>query len=173
MLNKGPGRICCSCRQLNACMLFEQCTCCKLQCRLPNGKPQGVRGDIMQWAFEYTLGGVHAAGREMPLGEAPPKAGLCTVLFNPFYKFIFIKNTKVAGTSVFTHFGGDCNPEPSLDAQVRNVCKSGVIAALANLPWTAQPIDAHQTSRLCTSGDQFVLLLPYRLTSYAYGRQLT
>lgn len=74
----------------------------------------------MKWSWEYTV------GRSDPSADAaridialPPKAGMCTVLFNPFYKLIFIKNTKVAGTSVFLNFGGGCKETPTLaDAQV-------------------------------------------------------
>ena len=44
----------------------------------------------------------------MHAGESPPKAGICTLLFNPMYKFIVVMNTKVAGTSLFLKFGGFC-----------------------------------------------------------------
>lgn len=63
---------------------------------------------VWNWAWEQTLGQSDGSVGVLPLGESPPKAALCTVLFNPVYKFILIKNTKVAGTSVFLKFGQLC-----------------------------------------------------------------
>ena len=54
------------------------------------------------------------------LGVLPPKAALCTVLFNPYYKVAFVKNTKVGGSSMVSGLGGHCNPDASLqDLAVR------------------------------------------------------
>jgi hypothetical protein len=87
-----------------------------IPCRLLSGKPDGARGDILRWSWDFTLGREDPDTGDVLLEtDQPPKAGLCTVLFNPIYKFIFIKNTKVAGTSVFLNFGGECMEPPTLE----------------------------------------------------------
>ena len=78
---------------------------------MPRGDPEGpngVRQPIFAWAWRHVLGEPDGSPAQLPLGEAPPKAGVCVVLFNPIYKMIFVKNTKVAGTSVLLSFGGLC-----------------------------------------------------------------
>ena len=61
----------------------------------------------------------------MHAGESPPKAGICTLLFNPTYKFIVVKNTKVAGTSLFLKFGGFC--PPGITPEKAKVCCSTLL----------------------------------------------
>ncbi|GMH44096.1 hypothetical protein BSKO_12030 [Bryopsis sp. KO-2023] len=39
----------------------------------------------------------------------PPLSSSCTALVNEAYKFIFVKNPKTAGTSIFLFFGGLCS----------------------------------------------------------------
>ena len=77
---------------------------------------------VWNWAWEQTLGREDGRVAVLPLGVAPPKAALCTVLFNPVYKMIFIKNTKVAGTSVFVKFGQMCPEDITLEKAA--VCHS-------------------------------------------------
>jgi hypothetical protein len=87
--------------------------------RMPPQIEQDIRENVLAWAWQQTLGRTDGSSGVLPIGALPPKAGLCTVLFNPIYKFIFIKNTKVAGTSVFLNFGG--------------MCKTGTTLAIANV----------------------------------------
>lgn len=60
----------------------------------------------------------------------PPKAGLCNALFNPVYKFIFVRNPKVAGQALFAKFGRYCAKDMSLE----NAKES------PNCMWTAEMI---------------------------------
>lgn len=76
------------------------------------GKP-GNHGDLMVWLADKLLGQTEASAA--PLAELPPKADMCILLFNPVYKFIFIKNTKVAGTSVAKSLGRSCPPGLSVE----------------------------------------------------------
>lgn len=88
----------------------------QVSCRLPDlHDPERERQALYDWAYNHTLGNDDGNSGVLPLGVAPPKAGLCTVSFNPIYKFIFIKNTKVAGTSVFLNFGGFCGNNVPLE----------------------------------------------------------
>jgi hypothetical protein len=84
--------------------------------RLPDLHDSGSeRQALYDWSWNHTLGADDGSSGVLPIGVAPPKAGLCTVSFNPIYKFIFIKNTKVAGTSVFLSFGGFCRAGITLE----------------------------------------------------------
>jgi hypothetical protein len=74
-----------------------------------------VTQPLHEWMWMQLLGTDDGALHALPAGSAPPKAGICTLLFNPIYKFILIKNTKVAGTSVFLNFGGFCPPGITLE----------------------------------------------------------
>lgn len=64
-----------------------------------------------------------------------PRAGLCTVMFDPIYKFIFIKNTKVAGTSVFLSLGKFCPENVTLaSAMVRPLTPCCIFPSHASKP---------------------------------------
>ena len=103
-------------------------------CRQLRGEQAEVRKDVMEWAYAQALGHEDGSNGALQLGAAPPKAGLCTVLFNPAYKFIFIKNTKVAGTSVFLNFGGSCDGSQTLARlHVRTLQGPFIIDNRANL----------------------------------------
>lgn len=111
-----------------SCESYGLCTTCSCASRKPRAEPQSIRADLLKWAYDQTLGRVDGSAAMLPLGDAPPKAGLCTVLFNPFYRIIFVKNTKVAGTSVFLHFGGKCKRDaPTLDQSEVRPCTTAAI----------------------------------------------
>lgn len=79
-----------------------------------------MQNSLNEWLWQHALGTADGVLHPLPRGAVPPKAAICTLLFNPIYKFILIKNTKVAGTSVFVDFGGFCRPGITLEeAKVR------------------------------------------------------
>eukprot|EP00892_Ulva_mutabilis_P004467 jgi/Ulvmu1/2392/UM131_0003.1 len=89
----------------------------------PNTDPEGpAHQHVRDWLWQSTLGGID--GRLPPSrGEVAPRVDKCMVLINPIYKFIFIKNTKVAGSSVFESLGGMCPPEITFErAKERGPC---------------------------------------------------
>jgi hypothetical protein len=94
-----------------------------VNCRLPHEANGPVRTQLEDWVWRQVLGTDSGESQALPLGVAPPKAGLCTLLFNPIYKFVLIKNTKVAGTSVFLNFGGHCPDGITLEEA--KVCRAG------------------------------------------------
>lgn len=64
-------------------------------------------------------------------GTNPPRAGTCRLMFNPMYKFIYIKAAKVGGTSFKNKFGGYCGGKQNLqDAQACSSC--GAVALCSN-----------------------------------------
>lgn len=82
-----------------------------------------LRAKFDDWLWNQTLGTDAGDIRILPLGDSPPLSAPCTVLFSPLYKFIFIKNTKTAGTSLFLKFGGFCPEGISLEsARKRQPC---------------------------------------------------
>lgn len=95
---------------------------CKGGCRLPPKDASQMHNSLNEWMWQHALGTSDGVLHPLPRGTVPPKAAICTLLFNPVYKFILIKNTKVAGTSVFLNFGGFCKAGITLEeAKVRPV----------------------------------------------------
>lgn len=53
--------------------------------------------------------GSSGAGPRLPApGEPAPQSEGCKAFINPVYKYIFLRNTKVAGTSINDALGGTC-----------------------------------------------------------------
>ena len=72
--------------------------------------------NFLSWAWEQSVG----AAPQLRLGEAPPKAALCMVMFNPVYKVAYIKSSRTASTAVVEAMGGFCPEDARLDfAEVR------------------------------------------------------
>eukprot|EP00892_Ulva_mutabilis_P012447 jgi/Ulvmu1/9575/UM054_0005.1 len=77
---------------------------------LPSKGTDQMRNGLNEWIWQHAIGTSDGELHALPRGVVPPKAAICTLLFNPVYKLILIKNTKVAGTSVFLNLGGFCQP---------------------------------------------------------------
>lgn len=56
------------------------------------------------------------------VGEAPPQANQCIVWVNPYYRTIFLRGTKVGGTSVQKTLGGECKRRAMKELTVRAPC---------------------------------------------------
>lgn len=86
-----------------------------------------MRHGLSEWMWQHAIGTSDGELHPLPRGAVPPKAAICTILVNPVYKFILVKNTKVAGTSVFLSLGGFCKAGISLE-------EAKVSAALCDSP---------------------------------------
>lgn len=67
---------------------------------------------VHSWLLKHTLGATGAAGGAAPLprSEPPPMARGCLIQIDPLYKTIFVRNQKVAGTSILLAMGNLCGP---------------------------------------------------------------
>lgn len=71
---------------------------------------------IYDWIWQRTLGDSSGEVVSQPRSTVAPRVDKCVLLFNPVYKLIFIKNTKVAGSSVYESLGSYCPPTITLEA---------------------------------------------------------
>ena len=83
---------------------------------------------FMPWMWAHKVGADGDTFPDLNPGKLAPIAGNCPFFFNPHYKFVFIKNTKVGGTSVWVHFGMFCEAdELTLTSNVRPFSCSDVL----------------------------------------------
>ena len=76
-------------------------------CRMKMCDPRMAEG-AFSWVWDQIKGEEGGIVSRMPLGTVPPKAALCTMLFNPVYKVAFVRSTKVGGTSLMNAIGNNC-----------------------------------------------------------------
>lgn len=105
--------------------------------RLPPHARTVIRKRWDDWLFQQFLGEEDGSWNPLPSESAPPKAGSCMVLINPVYKFILVKNTKVAGTSIFVKFGGFC-PEGITYDDAKVPCNVYFVTKISKLPLLLQ-----------------------------------
>ena len=75
------------------------------------------------WAWEQLVGTADGRITQLRLSDAPPKATLCNVLFNPVHKIGFIKAPKTGSDAVLAAMGGLCSEDATLaEVQVRCCC---------------------------------------------------
>ena len=81
---------------------------CIRACRLWAKGEEQAHEELMAWSYNHTLGLEDGSSGVLPLGQAPPRARPCTVLFHPRYHLAFVDNAIGPSQSVIQALGGMC-----------------------------------------------------------------
>ena len=74
------------------------------------------RNSTNEWIWDLAMGGRKGQITPPAAGLTAPKLDDCRVFFNPVYRYIYIKNTKTAGSSVLDAMGTIC-PDSIMEAE--------------------------------------------------------